>query len=554
MANTETAKRAAPLSAAAGSWLGAAGAALLCVVLALPYFDHLPDYDEFYTLLAARGWLETGEPVVADGAYTRALAFTIMQAAFFSVFGESLIVARLPSLLAVVVLAMALFVWIKRLSGPWAATLAVIFFASAPLTVQMGQFARFYALHGLTVFATALFVYYACVATGRRRLVLAALAVLGLALSTHLQTTTVIALCAFGLWVTGAITAHFLARAPTRRDKTLVVASVLGIAAVATTVVALSGVGTFLWAEFQTTTFWAAVPERASNLRFYHQSLDQDLGLLWSLFPIATVIAIASRRRELLFAAVFVATTLALHSLAAQKDQRYVFYILPFISALLGVGLATATAGYLAWVERTLPGLLGPSLGRVATRRTAAGLVVASGLFAFINNPPTSDIVRMLAGARSVDNMDYSWIANWEAEADTLRPLTTPPTILVTSSGMKAIYYLGDYDFEMNANVADETDTRQDFGIDERTGRQVVSSAESVERLMSCYSDIVFVADESRWSRDTAVPVATSALIEARAERLPTRPESALLAFRATNPAAAPSAEFCKELRPGRRR
>ena len=247
------------------------------------------------------------------------------------------------------------------------------------------------------------------------------------------------------------------------------------------------------------------------------------------------------------------ATTLALHSLAAQKDERYVFYILPFIAVLLGVGLTTAITGYWNWLRRALPDLLGERasfamIGRVATALAAAGV-----LFAFANNPPAADVLRMLAGAPKVERLDDSWIANWPAETAALQPIVEPPTILVTSSGMKAIYYLGDYDFELNANVADETDTGRDFGIDERTGRQALSSPASVELLMSCYSDIVFVIDESRWSRDTAVPIATSALIEMRAERLPTRPESALLAFRATNASASPSMEMCKELRPGRR-
>jgi hypothetical protein len=159
----------------------------------------------------------------------------------------------------------------------------------------------------------------------------------------------------------------------------------------------------------------------------------------------------------------------------------------------------------------------------------------------------------MLAGAPNVDRIDHSWIADWPAEVAAIEPLVELPTILVTSSGMKAIYYLGGYDFELNANVTDETDTRRDFGIDPRTGRQALSSAEAVERLMDCYSNIVFVIDESRWSRDTAVPVASSALIEMRGERLPTRPDSELLVFRASNPAASELSESCKELRPGRR-
>jgi hypothetical protein len=242
-----------------------------------------------------------------------------------------------------------------------------------------------------------------------------------------------------------------------------------------------------------------------------------------------------------------------LFSLAAQKDERYAFYILPFIAVLLGVGLATALTAYLGWLQRMLPAMLTGFMTVARAKYLAIGLAAVSALFAFVNNPPASDVLRMLGGASTTERLDYSWIANWPAEVAALRPVVEPPTILVTSSGMKAVYYFGGYDFELNANVADETNTRRDFGIDPRTGRQVMSLPDSTELLMSCYPDIVFIFDESRWSRDTAVPVATSALIEARSERLPTNPNSKLMAFRATNPGATESANMCKELRPGRR-
>ena len=251
------------------------------------------------------------------------------------------------------------------------------------------------------------------------------------------------------------------------------------------------------------------------------------------------------------FAATFVAITLVLHSLAAQKDGRYVFYILPFIAALLGVGLGAILHGYSRWLRRALPGIAGSYASHRAVPFVATAVVVVTAAFPFVINPSFVDAARMLAGAREVKSIDYTWIADWPAELGVLRPLAQEPAILVTSSGMKAIYYLGDYDFELNANVVDETDTRRDFGIDERTGRQAVSTPESVELLLRCYGDIVFVIDESRWSRDTAVPIATSAWIEKHATRVPTRPESALFVFRATA-SAAPDA-FCKELRPGRR-
>ena len=253
------------ISADAMSWIGPCAAALLCLVLALPYLDHLADYDEYYTLLAARGWLETGAPVIADGAYTRAISFTVLQAAFFSVFGESMVVARMPSLLAVMALAAGLFIWVRHVAGVWAASLTAVIFAFTPLTIEMGQFSRFYAPHALTAWATALLAYYACLATGRRRVALAAGGLVCLTLSMNLQSTTVIALGAIGLWMTAAVMSHLLVRARTWRGRALIVASLLGLIAVVGVALALSGIGAILWNEFRSTTFWGAIPERAGE-------------------------------------------------------------------------------------------------------------------------------------------------------------------------------------------------------------------------------------------------------------------------------------------------
>jgi hypothetical protein len=525
----------------------------LVVLLALPYFDHVPLYDELYSLLAARGWLATGEPVIADGAYPRAFAFTLLQAGTFSIFGESLVTARLPSLVCVALLAAALFFWVARQGGWLAAGLASVFFALTPLTITTAQFGRFYSLHALALWGGALLVYRACATTNMRDRVLSgAGAIACLLLAMHLQRTTVIALCALAVWAVAVAAANFFqSDRPPHTKRTVAVATIVA-AVLAGAVVVWSGVAAELWTEFRTATFWGSVPGRAENIRFYHQAFDEDLGVLWSLFPIACVAAVASRRREMWFAASFVAITLVLHSLAAQKESRYVFYVLPFITGLLGFGLATIIRAYAEWARRALPSIAGRHASHPAVGWLTAGVVAVSVAFPLVNNPPVIDAARMLAGAPQVEAMDYADVANWQAELDVLRPLAEKPAILATSSGMHAIYYLGDFDFDLNANVVDETDTRRDFGVDERTGRQALASPESVGLLLRCYDDVVFVIDESRWSRDTAVPVATSALIEKHAVRVPTRPESALLVFRATN-VVSPDAEFCKKLRPGRR-
>ena len=131
----------------------------LSVVIGAIGLDHLPRNDELYTLLAARGWLIDGVPRIADGVYDRAQLYTILVAQFLRVFGESLAVARLPSLIAGSLLVVAVFVWTRSVAGNLAAWIAALFVCLSPLTIQMSQYARFYTLFGLLFWLGAVGIY-----------------------------------------------------------------------------------------------------------------------------------------------------------------------------------------------------------------------------------------------------------------------------------------------------------------------------------------------------------------------------------------------------------
>ena len=55
--------------------------------------------------------------------------------------------------------------------------------------------------------------------------------------------------------------------------------------------------------------------------------------------------------------------------------------------------------------------------------------------------------------------------------------------VLVTSNSMKALYYIGDYDYEFNPSVVPETRSGVEFGTDYRTGRPVIGTVESLARV-----------------------------------------------------------------------
>jgi hypothetical protein len=110
-------------------WLAPLVLFTITILARLPGLADLPMNDEFYTLLAARGWLLEGEPRIADGLYPRAELFTILTAQFFAALGESFVVARLPALVAGGLLVVLVFVWTRAQAGQLAAWIAALLLA-----------------------------------------------------------------------------------------------------------------------------------------------------------------------------------------------------------------------------------------------------------------------------------------------------------------------------------------------------------------------------------------------------------------------------------------
>jgi uncharacterized membrane protein len=71
----------------------------LALLVRLVDIGHLARFDELYTLPAAQNWMNEGVPRIADGVYDRAQLYTMLLAGWFKLFGDSLVVARLLSVL-----------------------------------------------------------------------------------------------------------------------------------------------------------------------------------------------------------------------------------------------------------------------------------------------------------------------------------------------------------------------------------------------------------------------------------------------------------------------
>ena len=494
-------------SSGRGGWgasivIGLLGALLLCL-FARGIIVHRPMYDELLHVLSARGVMQTGEPVMADGIYGRAELFTRLVAASMTAFGDSLVAARLPALVSGGLLVLLVSVWTTRRVGWVAGFCVALLLSSLPVSVSVAVFARFYTLHALFVVLGMILAYEATISgrTMRSRSVLAAGGMACFLAALHLQETTAIAAMA-GV---AALSGLFVVERWDDVRRTISKRPLMWLVAAAT----LVATGLFvawrlgLLERFQSTALWAA--GQAGRGSYYLKWLAEVWPLLWPLWPAALVLALLRRSREGLFCALFFLVALVAHSFAGMKASRYLYYALPFACVVLGIGADSIVT----WVKNR------PSRGpsdRVATAALLAAMVIGVGL-----SQEAQRSVRFLLGKPSA-YADFPYVdePDWSAALPVLEPLAESADRVLVSAGVKGLYFLGRYDFEVNASVVQETETGQEFGRDPRTGRQAISSRESVARVLNQSGRSLIIVEEQKLGRNGGVPPETVSLLQRR--------------------------------------
>lgn len=519
-------------------------AGLVLGVAALLFYsinlERLPDGDEFYHILAAKGLLATGEPSIGEnGRYWRGYPTTWLVAQSFSLFGPSLTAARLPSILFTTALVVSFFVFLRREAGPAAAWIGAGLLALSPFVLAVAQFARFYSLQGLVFFIAAWLVYHQ---VGRPwslpRHVLAALpAVLLLAFATYLQPTTLLGIAGLGLWAVGAVLLPWLVRPDVpARLKLSVLAGLLLVGIVGGMAAWALGLVDALWARYRATMLFNEL--QGENFLFYHLWYMLYYPTLWTLSGVIAVLALIDRPRLAGFAITIFVVGFLLNSFAAAKSLRYIFYAQPFLFVLWGVSLASmlrAGHGFIGrWHDR-----LTPAFGHIAGRmaRPVAGLFLGLALLSVvIVNPAWLRSVTMLADIAIPPQPPRE---NWEIAAPVLEPWFERAEVVVTTEELGPLYYFGRADILLSASKFVElpADTQRPFAPDFRSDVPVIPDAASLERVMDCYASGLFITKAKWWGEDTFAPEGTmrdvdvEQLIEARAKPLDLPEDTHLLAF-----------------------
>jgi len=512
----------------------------VALIVRLVQLDHTPFVDELNHVLAARSLLEQGTLTIEDGGvYSRAWAFTYLVAAVFRVAGESLAAARIPAVLAGTALVTAIFLWVRSVAGRPAAWVAALLFCFYPASIWLSQLCRFYTLQTLFLWIGAIAIYRIASGSLSRRDLLrhGPVALFGLVVAMHFQILSLIGTVGVALWGFVAVAPELWRRLGNNKVRFLVIGA-LSIAALIVFAWAWrSGTLHGLWHRARYADLWA----RGSihSLRYYHWLILHQYPTLWTLAPLLTVVAIAARPKPASFCAVVFAAAIAIQSMVAWKAERYIFYAMPFFFALVGISLVEL----LPWVVRQVEGCCATLSGR----RIAGGparfigwlLVVFALLFAGVGNEGISLAHKML----TVSDADWSYDRlyrgepNWAAVRDEIAPIRTDETVIVSSSDLKALYYLERLDYILSRDqISSGLNPGPEFSRAWKTGRMRISEPESIEQIMTEHRSGIVLVEEGQWRRHWGVMKEVADFLEARLEPVPLPEGCRVLAFRWESP------------------
>jgi hypothetical protein len=268
------------------------------------------------------------------------------------------------------------------------------------------------------------------------------------------------------------------------------------------------------------------------------------------------MLAVARKPRPAIFCFIVFAVSFVLLSFGGMKDRRYISMFLPFLFVIWGIALAEAWPFLRRCVAATARGSLhrlAPGLATQPVRWIVVGLGV---LFLVAANGAPARTLFQLAGLNVVADgggagiRESRRIADWAAAREPLQPWWDSASVILTSHDVQTLYFLGDFDIVANNNRMSELGGQQ-FDVDSRTGRPVVSEPEAMRLILECYPDGLVVALASQWRTEEAIDAAVASVIEAVATPLPVPAETGVLAFHWQHPAGEPRPDACAALPPG---
>jgi 4-amino-4-deoxy-L-arabinose transferase-like glycosyltransferase len=524
-------------------WRDVALVTALALAVRLTQLDRAPQFDELYHVIAARSWATDGTLALGGGTYTRAAAFTIMIGLLFKVFGVSLIVARVPSILAGAAWVAAVHHWTGRKLGRWPGLVTGVLFALDPGSIYLSQFARFYALQGLCAWIGAMCVYRLIEErpTGAAALRAGAGALVSLGVAIYLQVTTLIGAAGLGVWAAWRLLDRRIARARHARRLGHLLVVLLAALVMAMVIALATGVAGKLWSLYRQTPIWGE-PYK-DDWAYYSRWFLGRYPVLWGLLPLAAVTALLASRRVAAFALTVFAVSMAIFSGGAMKTERYIYFVIPFFFAIWGVTLVTWVTPARRMLASVVDRLGSPDRSPRARRIAIWSSTLLGVGWLLLFNPAFAITTGMVLRDQSPDAYLES---DWARAAPELRRLADSADVVVSTALPKTLFYVGRADVTLSLTELGELGRRDglpiEFNRDPRTGHPAISTPSSLQRLMGCFPRGVIFIEDRHWHDPVVVPDSTRAFLAVHTAEVPLPPAWRVHARRWTAPAPTPGA------------
>lgn len=444
----------------------------------------LPNSDEIYHLLAASSFVEFGEFSIGFGSYERAQLYTRYVAIGYQLFGQSLTAAKIVTGATFALLIGGVFLTLNRRIGTGASLLSAVLLLLAPHSLEIATTVRFYAPHAL-LFWIGAWSLYRVVAESDRSALFAAVAVVSLISAYHLQPATAIGVAAIGVWAALFLAIQAIGRGVSRKQLLVLSAVFLGALIAAYS----SGLMELLWIKYRNVVPW----NEGSRIQYYYWMMTKDYNPFWGALPLFSVLALHRAPKVGGFAVSVFAICFVLHSFGGMKEDRYIYYALPFFFVVVSIGLVSIYE-FLGGAAEVLRQRL-PFLNTGQSRRLANLLSTGAIAFLVISNLGyVSSVKDLFTGSTKREQPRWDLLAS--VYGDTLRSAS----VLLTNSPNHSLYILDRSPIGIGFNrLVTGSRNGLQFSQDRRTGAILISEPASLELVTDCFQDGYLIAEDRQW-------------------------------------------------------
>jgi hypothetical protein len=308
----------------------------------------------------------------------------------------------------------------------------------------------------------------------------------------------------------------------------------------------VTGVLDLAWDRFRATSLTNS-PSR-NEFWFYHVRFLLFYPTLWPLAGLFAVLAIVRTPKLAWFCISIFVISFLLGSFAGPKNMRYLSFAPPFLAIIWGIGLAQVMPALRDYTKEmraklidslALPHKFGSVIG--------TGAVVLILVIVLVMNPFW---VRTAALIGNIALPTETPATNWRAAREALAPWTRDAGIMITTEELGAIFFLGRSDVRFSPSKLQELppEEQHEFGIDFRTGRPIITTPASVEKLIDCFPRGFIVGPIENWGDPILISEEIQEILEQRAELIEVPQRSYLYAWGWNREPASTQPAYCPSL------